>query len=394
MDFRFSEEQNLLKDSVERLVKDRYGDFERRKIYQQQSGGWSRAIWQDYAGMGVTALPFDENLGGIGGGPLETMIVMEAIGRGLCLEPFLSTVVLCGTVLQRAASEAQKAQLVPEIIKGECVLALAYGERQSRYDLFDVATTAKRDGAGFILDGQKSVVLHGDSADKLIVSARSAGARRDSTGITLFILDADSPGLDVHGYQAQDGQRIAELTLSGVPVGEDAILGAPDQGLPILEAAIDHGIGAVVAEAVGAMDALHELTVDYLKTRKQFGTQIGAFQSLQHRAVNMLIALEQARSMAIYAAMMLGAPAEERRAALAAAKVQANRSARLVGQEAVQLHGGIGMTMEYKAGHYFKRLTAIESLFGDTDYHLARIAGGGGLLEELAGPGEGGGSQR
>ncbi|MGB0084727.1 MAG: acyl-CoA dehydrogenase family protein [Rhodomicrobiaceae bacterium] len=382
MDFDLTEEQRLLKSSVERLIGDRYGDFERRKLYQQKPGGWSEAMWQDYAAMGLTALPFDEGLGGVGGGPVETMIVMEEIGRGLCLEPFLSTVVLGGTALQFAASQAQKDALIPPVIAGELILSLGYGERQGRYDLFDVATIARRNGSGYVLDGQKSVVLHGDSADKLIVSARTSGGRRDRDGITLFILDADAAGVEIHGYQAQDGQRVAELTLTGVAAPDDARLGAPDRGLEILEAVIDHGIAAIAAEAVGAMDSLHALTVDYLKTRQQFGVPIGKFQSLQHRAVDMLVALEQARSMAMFGAMMLEKSPQERRQALSAVKVQINRSARLVGQQAVQLHGGIGMTMEYKAGHYFKRLTAIENLFGDTDYHLTRVARGRGGLSD------------
>ena len=382
MDFDFSEEQLLLKDSVERLIADRYGDFERRKRYQQKPGGWSVAMWQDFAGMGLTGLPFEESVGGVGAGPVETMIVMEAIGRALCLEPYLASVVLAGSALRAAASPAQKEALMPPLIRGELVLSLAFGERQSRYDLFDVATTARRNGTGYVLDGQKSVVLHGDSADRLIVSARTSGARRDTSGITLFLIDADSSGLDIHAYEAQDGGRVAELTLTGVAVPDGDVLGAPDQGLLILAMTIDHGIAALAAEAVGAMDGLHALTVDYLKTRKQFGVAIGTFQNLQHRTVDMLIALEQARSMAMFAAMMLDAPAEERSKAMSAAKVQINRSARFIGQQAVQLHGGIGMTMEYKAGHYFKRLTAIEHLFGDTDYHLARLAAGSGLLEE------------
>jgi pimeloyl-CoA dehydrogenase small subunit len=383
MDFGFSEEQLLLKDSVARLIADRYGDFERRKVYQQKPGGWSKAMWQDFAGMGLIALPFAESDGGVGAGPVETMIVMEAMGRALCLEPYLASVVLAGSALRAAASPAQKEDLIPPLIRGELVLSLAFGERQSRYDLFDVATTARRNGAGYVLDGQKSVVLHGDSADGLIVSARTSGGRRDASGITLFVLDADSPGLAINGYQAQDGQRVAELAFSGVAVSDDDVLGTPDQGLPILETAIDHGVAALAAEAVGAMDDLHALTVDYLKTRKQFSVPIGSFQNLQHRTVDMLIALEQARSMAMFAAMMLEAPAAERAKAISAAKVQINRSARFIGQQAVQLHGGIGMTMEYKAGHYFKRLTAIESLLGDTDYHLARLSAEGGLLEDL-----------
>jgi pimeloyl-CoA dehydrogenase small subunit len=384
MDFSFSEEQLLLKDSVERLIGDRYGDFERRKVYQQKPGGWSEAMWQDFASMGLIALPFPESMGGVGGGPVETMIVMEAIGNALCLEPYLSTVVMAGVALRLAANEAQTETLIAPLMRGERIATLAFGERQSRYDLFDVATTARASGAGFVLSGQKSVVLHGDSADTLILSARTSGARRDRGGITLFAVDSDNHGVEVHGYQAQDGQRVAEIRLADAQVPQSAVLGVVDAGLPILEAAVDHGIAALAAEAVGAMDGLHTLTVDYLKTRKQFGVPIGSFQSLQHRSVDMLMALEQSRSMAMFAAMMLGAEPEERSRAMSAAKVQVNRSARFVGQQAVQLHGAIGMTMEYKAGHYFKRLSAIETLLGDTDHHVMRIAGRGGLLGEVA----------
>jgi pimeloyl-CoA dehydrogenase small subunit len=381
MDFSFSDEQLLLKDSVERLIGDRYGDFERRKGYQQQPDGWSRDIWRDFAAMGLTALPFPEDIGGVGGGPVETMIVMEAIGRALCLEPYLATVVMAGSALRRGANAAQAETLIAPIIGGERIATLAFGERQSRYDLFDVATTARRNGSGYQLDGQKSVVLHGDSADTLIVSARTSGTRRDRAGITLFAVDAGNPGVEILGYQAQDGQRVAEVKLTGATVSREAVLGGVDAGLPILEAAVDHGIAALAAEAVGAMDGLHALTLDYLKTREQFGVPIGSFQNLQHRAADMLIALEQARSMAIYAAMMLAAAPDERGRAMSAAKVQINRSARFIGQQAVQLHGAIGMTMEYKAGHYFKRLTAIEAQLGDTDHHLTRIASAGGLLD-------------
>lgn len=384
MDFDLTEEQSLLKDSVDRLIEDRYGDFERRNGYARETGGWSRAVWQDYAALGLTALPFDESAGGIGGGPLETMIVMEAVGRGLTLEPFLSTVVLGAAALRLGGTDAQRATLVPKIIAGELILALAQGERQARYDLHDVATSAREADGGFILDGHKTMVIHGDSADTLIVSARTSGGRRDTSGITLFLVDAKAPGVEIHGYAGQDAQRVAEITLNGVKVGADAIIGPRDQGYGILEHVVDIGIAALAAEAVGAMDALHALTVDYLKTRKQFGVAIGNFQALQHRAVDMMIALEQARSMAVLAAMMANAEIGERRATISAAKVQINRSARYVGQQAIQLHGGIGMTLEYKAGHYFKRLTMIENLFGDTDYHLAKVSEAGGLLEDVA----------
>jgi pimeloyl-CoA dehydrogenase small subunit len=382
MDFDLSEEQQIIKGAIERLVEDHYGDFERRKAYQKEPGGRSASVWGDFAGMGLTGLPFEEAMGGAGGGPVETMIVMEAIGRGLCLEPFLSSVVLSGAALKLAASEAQKESLIAPMIRGDFTMSLAYTERQSRFDLFDVATTARPSGSGFVINGQKSVVLNGDSAAKFIVSARTSGERRDRSGITLFVVDAKAPGVEVHGYEAQDGQRVAELTLNDVSVPADAVLGEVDKGLAVLEAAVDQGIAAVTAEAVGAMEALHQLTVEYLKTRNQFGVPIGKFQVLQHDAVDMMVALEQARSMAMFAAMSVSAPPEERSQAMSAAKVQVSRSARQIGQLAIQLHGGIGMTMEYKGGHYFKKLTLIEMLFGDAEYHLARLARGDGLLAD------------
>lgn len=383
MDFDLTEEQQIIKGAIERLVSDHYGEFERRATYQKEAGGYSKAIWRDFAEMGLTGLPFDEETGGAGGGPVETMIVMESIGRGLCLEPFLSTVVLSGTALKLAANEAQTESMIQPMIGGELTASLAFTERQSRYDLFDVATNARRTDSGYTISGQKSVVIHGESADKFILSARTSGDRRDRDGITLFIVDAKASGVEIHGYQAQDGGRVAELTLTDVAAGHDAVLGEPEQGLPLLETVIDHGIAAVAAESVGAMEALHALTVEYLQTRKQFGVPIGKFQVLQHDAVNMMVALEQARSMAMFAAMSVNAPADERGQAMSAVKVQINRSAREIGQLAIQLHGGIGMTMEYKGGHYFKRLTVIENLFGDTDYHLARLGRGDGLLAAM-----------
>jgi pimeloyl-CoA dehydrogenase small subunit len=382
MDFDLTEEQQIIKGAIERLIEDNYGDFERRRTYMKEPGGRNAAIWQDFAAMGLTGLPFEESLGGAGGGPVETMIVMEAIGKGLCLEPFLSSVVLSGAALKLAASEAQKETLIQPMIRGEFTMSVAYVERQSRFDLFDVATTARKTEGGYVLNGQKSVVLNGDSAGKFIVSARTSGERRDKNGITLFMVDAKTSGLEVHGYEAQDGQHVAELSFSNVAVPASDILGEADRGLPILEAAIDHGIAATAAEAVGAMEALHQLTVDYLKTRSQFGVPIAKFQVLQHDAVDMFIALEQARSMAMFAAMSLSAPPLERADAISAAKVQINRSAREIGQLAIQLHGGIGMTFEYKGAHYFKKLTVLETLFGDADHHLARLSDGSGLLAD------------
>jgi pimeloyl-CoA dehydrogenase small subunit len=378
MDFDLTDEQRLLKDSVERLITDQYA-FEQRKKYMAESTGWSAAVWNQYAELGLLGLPFEEKLGGFGGGAVETMIVMEAFGRGLVLEPYFATVILGGGLLRRAGSDALRAALVPQITAGKLKLAFAHVERQSRYDLADVAATARKDTGGYVLDGAKSVVLHGDCADKLLVTARVSGARRDRDGVGLFLVDADAAGVTRRSYPTQDGLRAAEVSLAGVRVAADAVLG--DNALPAIEHVVDEAIAALCAEAVGTMQAMHETTLEYLKTRQQFGRPIGSFQVLQHRSVDMLVALEQARSMAMFAAVMAAEEdAAERRRSIAAAKVQIGRSGKHIGQEAIQLHGGIGMTMEYKVGHYFKRMTMIDMLFGDADVHLATLARVGGLF--------------
>ena len=383
MDFDLSEEQRLLQESVGKLIADEY-DFEKRKAYAKEPAGYSSARWAQFAELGLLGIPFPESLGGSGGSAVETMIVMEAFGRGLVLEPYLATVVLGGGILRRAGSAAHQRELVPAVIAGKLRLALAHGERQARYDLADVATSARPAGGGWALSGRKAVVMHGDSADRLIVSARTAGNQRDAGGISLFLVDAGAPGVTVEGYPTVDGLRAAEIELKDVKVGPDALVGERDRGFAIVEQAVDAGIAALAAEAVGAMAAMHEITVDYLKTRRQFGVAIGSFQALQHRAVDMLVSLEQARSMAYLATMMAEeTDAAERRRAISAAKVQIGRSARFVGQQSIQLHGGIGMTMEYKIGHYFKRVSMIDTLFGDAEHHLRLVAGAGGLVDPL-----------
>jgi pimeloyl-CoA dehydrogenase small subunit len=374
MDFDLTEEQRLLKESLDRLIGERYA-FEQRRDYSRSPEGWSREMWAQYAELGLLGLPFAEAYGGSAGGPVETMLAMEAFGRALALEPFLATVVLGGGFLRHGGSAEQCRELVPRIADGSLTLAFAQTERQARWDLADVATAAARDGAAWVLNGEKGVVLHGDSANKLIVTARTSGGRRDRDGIGVFIVDAVAPGVSRRGYPTQDGLRAAEITLADVRVGPEAVLGEPGAGLPLVERVVDEAIAALCAEAVGAMAVMHEATVDYLKTRKQFGREIGSFQVLQHRAVDMLIALEQARSMAMYATMMAAeSDMAERRAAVSAAKVQIGRSSRFLGQQAIQLHGGIGMTMEYKVGHYFKRVTMIDATFGDADHHLRAAA--------------------
>lgn len=378
MDFDLTDEQRLLKDSVERMVAERYG-FEQRRAYLALPGGRDPALWAQCAELGLLGLPFAEEYGGFGGGAVETMLVMEAFGRGLVLEPYLSSVILGGGLVAAAGDAAQKQAILPALAEGRMQLAFAHLERQSRYNLADIATTARADGAGFVLDGAKSVVLGGDTADRLIVSARIGGARCDADGIGLFLVAADAPGLTRRGYATQDGLRAAEITLAGTPA---AALGAPGSALGVMERIVDRAIAALCAEAVGVMAAMHETTLEYLKTRKQFGRAIGEFQALQHRAVDMLVALEQARSMALFATVMAeNEDAAERGRAIAAAKAQIGRSGRHIGQEAIQLHGGIGMTMEYKVGHYFKRMTMIDQCFGDADTQLARLADAGSLFE-------------
>jgi pimeloyl-CoA dehydrogenase small subunit len=377
MDFDFSDDQRLLRDSVERLIADRYS-FEQRKQIAAERDGWSRAMWSQFAEMGLLGLPFEEAYGGFGGGPVETMIVMEAFGRALVLEPYLATVLLGGGLVRHGGDAAQRAEILPAITAGERLLAFAHAERHSRYDLADVATAARRDAGGWIVEGRKSLVLHGDVADTLVVAARTSGGQRDRAGIGLFLVEAASAGVTRSAVPTQDGRRVAEIALAGARA---APLGDPEHGLEVIERVVDGAIAALCAEAVGLMAEMQAITVDYLKTRKQFGRAIGEFQVLQHRSVDMFVALEQARSMALYATMMASeADAAARSRAMSAAKVQIGRSGRAIGQEAIQLHGGIAMTLEYKVGHYFKRMTMLERMFGDTGHHLSRVAESGSLI--------------
>jgi pimeloyl-CoA dehydrogenase small subunit len=374
MDFDFTEEQRLLRESVDRLLADRY-TFDKRKAYLAEPDGWSRAVWAQYAELGLLGLPFAEEHGGFGGGGIELMLVMEAFGRALVLEPYLATVVLAGAALRLAGSEAQQVALVPRVAKGELLLAFAHGERQARYDLSDVLTTAKPKGRGWVVDGAKSVVAHGDGAGTLVVSARTAGERNDTAGITLFLVDAAANGVARRSYTMRDGTRAAEISLSGVELGADAVLGEIGAAFPIIERVVEAGIAATSAEAVGAMETMQAMTLEYLKTRTQFGRPIGQNQALQHRATEMFVSLEQGRSMAMLAAMMVDEPdAAERAHNIAMAKVGVGQAARFVSQNAVQLHGGIGMTEEYAVGHYFRRCMVIEHSFGDTTHYLSRLA--------------------
>lgn len=382
MDFDLSEEQRLLKDSVERLLLESYS-LDDRRLYQAGKLGFSDAMWSRYAELGLLALPFSEEYGGFSGGAVEAMIVMEAFGKALILEPYFATVVLAGGVLRLGANDAQRAELIPAIAEGHTKMAFAYAEPQSRYDLFHVETQAKKDGDGWLLSGTKGLVLHGEAADKIVVSARTAGDSRDKKGIGLFLVDAHAAGLRRRGYPTQDGLRAAEITLEKVRVEEVDVIGDPAGAFPVISQVADEAVAALCAEAVGSFGEMLTITVDYLKTREQFGKKIGSFQVLQHRAADMFVELEQSRSMAMYAAMMMreGNPTERERA-ISAAKIQIGRSAKVIGHESIQLHGGIGMTMEYSIGHYFKHVIMLDTLFGDADYHLSRLITLGGLSSD------------
>lgn len=373
MDFSFTEEQTLLRNVVQRFVQDRY-TFEARGRVIATDEGMSRGDWRQFAELGLLAAPFPEDYGGLGGSAIEVMIVMEEFGRGLVVEPYVQNVVLAGGLLLAGGTEDQKTANLPPLLGGERLFALAHSEAQARYDLADVAATARRDGGGFVLDGAKTVVPGAPWADNLIVSARTAGGGSDPRGISLFLVDREAPGLSVRDYATWDGGRAAEVLLEGVRVGADALLGPEGGALELIEEVGDRAIAALCAEAVGCMAALNADTGEYCRTRKQFGAPIGSFQAVQHRLVDMYIAQEQSLSLTYLATLKLDAPAAERRKAVSAAKVQVGQAGRFVGQQAVQLHGGMGMTEELRVGHYFRRLTAIDALFGDVDHHLRRFA--------------------
>jgi len=374
VDFSLSEEQQLLRDSIARYVANEYSFAERQQIVASPKG-WSDKVWAQFAAMGLLGVPFPDALGGFGGTAVDVMVVMQELGRGIVVEPYLSTVVLGGGLVDLAGTAAQKQDILPRLGQGKWLLALAHGEPQSRYDLHDVATTAQREGSGYALSGRKSVVLHGASADTLIVAARTAGGPRDREGITLVLVDAKARGVTATGYRTVDGLRAADVALDGVHVGADAVLGQVDGGLPLLERAVDLGAAALCGEAVGVIEALNAATLDYLKTRQQFGQPIGRFQALQHRAVDMLIHAEQSKSMACVAAVKVqsGDPAERRRA-VSAAKSLVGRAGRAVAKEAIQMHGGMGVANELPAAHYAKRLTMIDFWLGDSDWHTGRFA--------------------
>jgi pimeloyl-CoA dehydrogenase small subunit len=374
MNFDLSEEQQLLADSLKRYLANEYSIDARAKIVAS-STGWSETVWAAFAEMGLLGVPFAEEHGGFGGTAVDVMLVMEALGEGLVVEPYWVNVGLAGRLIARGGSDEQQKRILPSLIEGKHRLAFAHTERTARYDLAHVGTRATRSSAGFTLEGEKRAVLHGAAADTLIVSARTAGSDTDPNGISLFLVDRGASGLTVKDYRTIDELRAADVWLSGVTVPAGAMLGGEGRALSLIEDAADYATALLCAEAVGAIRYANETTLEYIKNRRQFGVPIGSFQALQHRMVDMVISYEQARSMAYLACVKADtAPAAERRHAISAAKIKIADACRHVSQEAVQLHGGMGMTEELKVSHTFRRLTMISQTFGDAEHHLERFA--------------------
>ncbi len=373
MDFSFTEEQTLLRNSVSKYLADKY-DFETFKKISRSEAGWSKDNWKQFAELGLMAAPLPEEFGGLGGGPLDTMIVMEEFGRALVVEPFAQTVVVGGGFVKHGGTNAQKEEWLGKIAGGETAMAFAFAEAQGRYNFADLTTTAKKQGAGYVLNGAKAVVLGAPWADTLIVTARTAGGQRDAKGVSVFLVDKGAKGVTCRDYPTVDGLRASEITFENVEVPADALIGTADDGLKLIEQVTDEAIAAHCAEACGAMKSLLDTTVEYSKTRKQFGVPIGKFQVLQHRMVDMFINYEQSSSMALMVTLKLDESETERKKAASAAKVQIGKAGRFVGQNAVQVHGGMGMTDELNVGHYFKRLTMLDALYGNVDHHLKRYA--------------------
>ncbi|MCM0613750.1 acyl-CoA dehydrogenase family protein [Marinobacter sediminum] len=376
MNFELTEEQQMLNDSLRRFVTNEYG-FEKRGEVIDSGKGTDPATWAALAEMGLLGFTFPEDYDGLGGNAVDTMVVMENFGRSLVVEPYLATVVLAGGLIRDHGSDAQKADILPAIASGERLMALAHSEPGARYNLSYVQATAQKDGDNYLVSGQKTAVLHGGQARQLIVSARTSGAAGDEQGLSLFLVDASTDGVQINDFATHDGHRTADIQFRNVVVSADNLIGTPDSAFPAIEKAVDLGIAALCAEAVGAMEAMNSATLDYIKTRKQFGVAIGKFQVLQHRMADMFIQTEQARSMAILAAAEADSEdREQRREAVSMAKTLVGQAARYVGQKGVQLHGGMGVTDEMFAAHLFKRLTLINLLFGDAEHHLAQVSDG------------------
>lgn len=371
MDFSFTEEQSMLRDTVASYLADHYS-FEQRRDALKTEAGWRPAVWKAFAEeLGILGAPFSEELGGLGGGPTDNMVVMEEFGKTLVVEPYLGTVVIGGGFLKHSGHSGA-ADIIAQIIAGTTTIAFAAAEPQARYSWHDLKTTAKKDGSGWVLNGAKAVVIGAPWASHLIVTARTGGGQRDAQGVSLFIVDKTAKGVTTRDYPTVDGFRASEVTFENVSLPAEALIGSEGGGLPLVEKVIDEAIVATCAEACGVLRRLHEGTLEYTKQRKQFGQPISQFQVLQHRMVDMFIQLEQSISMTYMANIKLTDTDVERAKGVSAAKVQIGKACKFVGQNAIQLHGGMGMTDEMAIGHYFKRATMIEGAFGSTDHHLAR----------------------
>ncbi len=373
MDFSLSEIQAMLADSVDKFINNEY-DFDTRQTYAQSDRGFSDDVWKTFAELGWTAVPFDEDDGGLEGGPVDIMVLMQKLAQGLIVEPYLANVIMAGGVLRRAASTGQKERWLQPMIAGELHATLAFNEPQASYDLANIATTATPDGSGWLLSGCKALVPNGGTSDLLIIPARTAGDTGDEHGITLFAVAADNDGLSCNSYATIDGLRAAEITLNDVRVSGDAVLGEVDKGFADLDATIDEATLAICAEAVGIMQVLKDKTVEYSKDRSQFGVPIGSFQALQHRMVDMLMACEQAQSLLMWAVMANASGSEESKRAVSSIKYMISTAGRELGEDAIQIHGGMGVTWDLDVAHYFKRLTAICTFFGNADWHLDKLA--------------------
>jgi len=373
MDFTFNEEQTLIQDQVDQFIQKEY-DWETRQSLSNSDLGFGDNNWQKFAELGWLGISTSEECGGFGGSAIESMLIMEAFGKGLVVEPFLETIIMCGGLLDEHGTDQQKSSILESAIEGKMHLAMAYAEPQSRFNLSDVVTEAKEDGDSFVLNGYKSVVMNGPSANKLIVSARTSGAQLDENGITLFLIDGDAEGLNKTNYKTVDGRRASDLTIENVKVTKDNIIGQINDGFALLDSSIDRAILAISAEAVGAMEVLYKTTVEYTKTREQFGTSIGKFQVLQHRMVDMFMEYEQCKSLLYMATMKQEEGSIDSKKAISGLKYQVGKAGKFIGQQAVQLHGGMGVTDELNVGHYFKRLTTIGTIFGNTDYHLKKYS--------------------
>ncbi len=371
MDFEFTDEQNMVRDGISRLVREQY-DYDTRREVIASEAGWRPELWAQLAELGMLAAPFGEEDGGFGGAT-EAMIIMEEFGRGLAIEPFIPTVVCAGGFLKHGGSAAQREEYIGGIISGEMVFAFACAEPRGRYDLADLQTTAKKDGGDYVLNGHKAVVIGAPWASHLIVTARTSGDQRDDGGISVFLVAGDADGVSRRDYATVDGRRASEVYFENVKIPADALIGEADNGLPLIEKVVDEATAAVCAEATGAMKVTNEMTLDYSRQRKQFGTPIGSFQVLQHRMADMLMEHEQSVSMMYLATIKLDEESDaERKKAVSAAKVRIGQSSRFIGQAAIQTHGGMGMTDELAVGSYFKRLSIVEGEFGSVDHHLRR----------------------